>query len=173
MKGIIRKCTVKDLNDLQSISIETFSDTFASQNDATDLEEYVAKAFTLEKLEDELKNPDSHFFFMYIADELAGYLKLNMAVAQTEKINRNGLEIERIYIRSAFKRHGLGRQLINFAQKYANKEKCQVIWLGVWEKNQPALDFYQSLGFKQIQKHDFYVGSDRQTDLILVKSFVE
>lgn len=172
MKGKIRVCTLDDLDKLQEISIETFSDSFAVQNDPTDLEEYLVSAYAIEKLKQELENSDSHFSFIYLADELAGYLKLNTGAAQTEQIAMNGLEVERIYIRKEFKRCGLGRQLIDFAINHARKDNRELIWLGVWEKNEQALSFYQTFGFKEIGKHTFYVGRDQQTDLILVKKLI-
>ena len=40
MQGKILIATVKDLSELQTISIETFRDTFATENDPTDLQKY-------------------------------------------------------------------------------------------------------------------------------------
>ena len=114
-------------------------------------------------------NSNSRFFFIYLDNQLAGYLKLNIDLAQTEKIDRNGLEIERIYIRKEYKRQGLGRQLLEFAIELATKERRKLIWLGVWEENENALLFYQMFGFRKNGTHNFYIGIDKQTDLIMVK----
>ncbi|MEG0629162.1 MAG: hypothetical protein RR492_08970 [Enterococcus sp.] len=46
---------------------------------------------------------------------MAGYLKLTIGDAQTEAVDPKGLEVERIYIRNAFKHQGLGRQLSDYA----------------------------------------------------------
>ncbi|MBU5583209.1 GNAT family N-acetyltransferase, partial [Enterococcus sp. S181_ASV_20] len=115
------KRQIKDLLELQKISTETFSDTFAEQNDSDNLEEYLIEAYHLEKLKKEMMNSNSRFFFIYLDNQLAGYLKLNIDLAQTEKIDRNGLEVERIYIRKEYKRQGLGRQLLEFAIELATK----------------------------------------------------
>lgn len=114
-------------------------------------------------------NSNSRFFFIYLDNQLAGYLKLNIDLAQTEKIDRNGLEIERIYIRKEYKRQGLGRQLLEFAIELATKERRKLIWLGVWEENENALLFYQMFGFRKNGTHNFYIEIDKQTDLIMVK----
>lgn len=172
MTGMIRPCKLADLTELQAISRETFSETFAADNDPADLEEYLAAAYNVEKLTRELKQSESRFFFIYLAEEVAGYLKLNTGNAQTETIDPKGLEVERIYIRKAFKRQGLGRQLLDFAFELAAQESHTSIWLGVWEDNQNALKFYQSFGFKQVGAHDFYVGTDRQTDLLMQKALL-
>ena len=42
----------------------------------------------------------SDFFFLYVDNQLAGYLKLNEAPSQSDLNDDASLEIERIYIRS-------------------------------------------------------------------------
>ena len=121
MQGKILIATVKDLSELQTISIETFRDTFATENDPTDLQKYLLEAYNLKKLETEMLNSDSRFFFIYLNKSLAGYMKVNTGKAQTEMSDRNGLEVERIYIRKKFKRQGLGRQLLEYAFELASQ----------------------------------------------------
>lgn len=164
----VKPVTLDQLETLQQISLETFTDTFGTQNTAEDLALYLDTAYSTEKLTAELKNPASRFFFIYTnEEELAGYLKLNVGEAQTEKMGPDSLEVERIYIRKAYKRRGLGRELIDLAIKTAQTEKRNDIWLGVWEKNQSAKLFYRSLNFEQVGAHTFVLGSDPQTDLIM------
>jgi ribosomal protein S18 acetylase RimI-like enzyme len=42
------------------------------------------------------------------------------------------------------------------------------MWLGVWERNPRAIAFYLKTGFVSVGSHVFMVGSDPQTDLVLV-----
>jgi len=42
------------------------------------------------------------------------------------------------------------------------------LWLGVWERNPRAIAFYKKVGFVDRGSHEFLVGSDRQTDRVLV-----
>jgi diamine N-acetyltransferase len=42
------------------------------------------------------------------------------------------------------------------------------LWLGVWERNPRAIAFYAKSGFSEVGIHDFLVGTDRQTDRVLV-----
>ncbi len=46
----------------------------------------------------------------------------------------------------------------------------QTVWLGVWEHNLRALDFYRRWGFETVGSHTFLLGSDAQTDLVMVRS---
>lgn len=165
----IRRCTKDDLAILQTISIETFSDTFLEQNEAQNLQDYLDKAYNKHQLKSELDNPNSEFYFLYVKTDLAGYLKVNVNQAQTEAIQGDAIEIERIYIKSKFKRKGLGKILIYKVVELAEEYQKTAIWLGVWEKNCEAIAFYQNLGFVQTGSHSFFMGDEEQMDYIMIK----
>ncbi|GJM70791.1 hypothetical protein HMSSN036_30070 [Paenibacillus macerans] len=94
------------MQTLQEISIETFNDTFKDQNSPENMQAYLEKAFNAEQLERELSNSFSEFYFICYNEEPAGYLKVNMNDAQSEKMGEESLEIERIYIKTNFKEKG-------------------------------------------------------------------
>lgn len=165
----IQKCTVEDLHTLQEISYETFQETFKDQNSPENMKAYLERAFNLKQLERELVTPFSQFFFTYVNNEVAGYLKVNTNEAQSEEMGDDSLEIERIYVRCKFQKHGLGKVLFNHAVEIAEKENKKTIWLGVWEKNENAIAFYKKMGFVQTGAHSFYMGDEEQTDLIMEK----
>lgn len=166
----IKKCTFEDLRKLQEISYETFNETFKHQNSPENMEAYLEKAFNLEQVEKELSNTSSHFFFVYVDNEIAGYLKVNTDDAQSEEMGDESLEIERIYIKNNFQKQGLGKYLFNKAIDMAIEHNKKKIWLGVWEKNENALIFYKKMGFVQIGAHSFYMGDEKQVDFIMVKT---
>ncbi|MBS5911825.1 MAG: GNAT family N-acetyltransferase [Paenibacillus macerans] len=166
----IKKCRREDLQTLQEISIETFNDTFKDQNSPENLQAYLEKAFNADQLEKELSNSFSEFYFIWFNEEPAGYLKVNMNDAQSEDMGDESLEIERIYIRNKFQRKGLGKYLINKALEIAISQAKKTVWLGVWEKNENAIDFYKKMGFVQTGAHSFYMGDEEQVDLIMSKT---
>ena len=166
----IKKCNREDLEILQEISIETFNDTFKDQNSPENMKAYLERAFNSKQLEKELSNISSEFFFLYFNDELAGYLKVNINDAQSEKMGDESLEIERIYIRNKFQRKGFGKYLMKKAMEIAIEQNKKIIWLGVWEKNENAIDFYKKIGFVQTRAHSFYMGDEEQIDLIMTKT---
>ncbi|WP_028391104.1 GNAT family N-acetyltransferase [Bacillus cihuensis] len=168
----IKKCNSDDLQILQEISIETFNDTFKNQNSPENMKAYLERAFNSNQLEKELSNISSEFFFICFNKELAGYLKVNINDAQSEKMGDESLEIERIYIRYKFQRKGFGKYLINKAMEIALRQNKKIIWLGVWEKNKNAIDFYKKIGFVQTEAHSFYLGDEEQIDVIMSKTLV-
>jgi diamine N-acetyltransferase len=169
----ITKSTLGDLHKLQEISYETFNDTFKEQNTPENMNAYLEKAFNLKQLEAELSNPSSEFFFVYFNNELAGYLKVNINDAQSEDMGNEALEVERIYIKRDFQKHGLGKYLLKKAIEVAKVHNKTKIWLGVWEKNENAIAFYKKLGFVEIGAHSFYMGDEEQIDIIMTLAIQE
>ncbi len=86
-------------------------------------------------------------------DEVAGYLKVNVNDAQSEEMGDESLEIERIYIKKEFQKHGLGKYLLNKAIELAMECTKQKIWLGVWENIENAIGFYKKMEF--VHHHSF------------------
>ena len=168
----IKRCTLEDLHKLQDICYETFNETFKDQNSPENMKAYLEMAFNLKQLEKELSNSSSQFFFVYFNNEAAGYLKVNINEAQSEKMGDESLEIERIYIKSKFQKHGLGKYLFNKALEIAQELNKKKIWLGVWEKNENAIAFYKKMGFVQTGAHSFYMGDEEQTDFIMTKTLL-
>lgn len=166
----IEKCNHEDLKKLQEVSIETFHDTFKEQNSSKNMKAYLEKAFNEKQLEQELSNAASQFYFILDNEEIAGYLKVNIDEAQSEQMGDESLEIERIYIRDKFQGKGFGKHLFNKALEVAIAQDKKSIWLGVWEKNDHAIGFYQKIGFVQTGAHSFYMGDDEQIDLIMTKT---
>jgi|SRR4051794_15734241 ribosomal protein S18 acetylase RimI-like enzyme len=166
----IKKCTLQDLQTLQEISYETFNETFKHKNSPENMNAYLERAFNFEQLEKELSTISSQFFFVYFNNEVAGYLKVNTNDAQTEEMGDESLEIERIYIKNQFQKHGLGKFLFNKTMKMALEGNKKKIWLGVWEKNENAIAFYKKMGFVQTGAHSFYMGDEEQIDLIMTKT---
>lgn len=68
----IRKMTPSDVDLLQQISIETFTDTFGKDNSPKHLADYLTQAYAPEKLTEELKDKETDFFLVSIDQEPAG-----------------------------------------------------------------------------------------------------
>lgn len=168
----IKQIYSNSLDDLLRLSRDTFFTAFAHLNDPVDMEAYAIKAFTKEQLLTELKNPDSEFYFAYVNEAIAGYMKLNYKSAQTEFQDINAMEVERIYVSAAYQNKRIGKQLLDFALSKALAQNLKYIWFGIWEQNTNAVRFYERNGFKIFGSHDFMLGKNKQTDLLMKKSLI-
>lgn len=163
----IRKVTIFHLEEIQKISIQTFKETFASVNTPENIANYLQESFNTEQLTGELNNANSQFYIAYLEAEVVGYLKINFGDAQTEAISKNALELQRIYVLQNFHGKNIGQLLLDQVKKIAQNTGVDFIWLGVWEENHRALHFYTKNGFVVFDKHDFIMGNDKQTDLLM------
>lgn len=163
----IRKISLSDIGSLIEIGKQTFIETFADKNSEENMRIYLKEGFNTKKLLEEINNPETIFFFVSANNKDAGYLKLNWGQAQTELKDTRSLEIERIYILKEFQGRGIGQILLNQALDIARQSELDYIWLGVWEKNHQAIQFYKKNGFIEFHKHIFKLGDEEQTDIMM------
>lgn len=166
---VINRASIEDLETIQKLGKETFSETFGKSNSEEAMKKYLEESFSTEKLRSELNNPDSLFFIAWEEDNPIGYLKLNVGNAQTELQDETALEIERIYVKSSHHGKKVGQLLYDQSLEVAQQFNKRYIWLGVWEKNPRAVNFYTKNGFVEFDKHIFRLGDDEQTDLMMKK----
>jgi len=67
----------------------------------------------------------------------------------------------------AFQQKQIGQTLLEKAIQYAHQKNAVYIWLGVWENNSQAIQFYHKNGFVEFDRHLFLLGEDRQTDIMM------
>jgi len=167
-----RRVGLEDIAALQQIGRATFFETFSESDTPENMATYLAEGFSEEKLTVELSCEGSEFFFALEDDKVIGYLKLNTGKAQTESQDSNALEIERIYVLSAYHGKKVGQILYEKAIQRAESLDATYIWLGVWEENPRAIRFYEKNGFEAFDKHVFKLGEDEQTDIMMKKVLI-
>ena len=169
---MLDKIKIEQINNshiatLQQIGRHTFEETFAESNSAENMAIYLEEAYAYEKISAELNDPNSFFYFAMMDQDVIGYLKLNMGVSQTELKDNDALEIERIYILKDFHGKKVGQLLFDKAIAIAKAQQVTYVWLGVWEKNKRALQFYSKNGFVEFDQHVFVLGDEAQTDIMM------
>ena len=165
----VSKVTEQEVKVLKQIGEKTFVDTYASHNTEKNMQSYLDSAFNIQQLISELKSNQCEYYFAKSGVEVVGYLKLNFGEAQTELQDDSSIEIERIYVVKDFQGRRIGNLLIDFTEMRGKEAGLKSIWLGVWEKNPNAIAFYQKMGFETFDKHDFKLGDELQTDLLMKK----
>lgn len=94
--------------------------------------------------------------------------------------DQNSPENMKAYLERAFNSNQLEKELFNISSEFfflyfndepagylmkkameiATRQNKNIIWLGVWEKNKNAIDFYKKTGFVQTRAHSFYMGDE-------------
>jgi len=148
----------------------SFLKAFAANNKFGNVIAYLDEAFTEDQFSKELANPASSFFFVKANDKIIGYTKVNLCPAQSDVHDPDSLEIARLYLLNEYIGLGLGKKLLEHPIDFAKQQEKKYIWLGVWEHNSRAIDFYEHNGFKKFSSHPFPFGDEIQTDWLMRKS---
>ena len=163
----IKKVATIDIDQLQKVSRQTFYETFSTGNTEENMIQYLDEAFSVEKLTVELNDSNAEFYFATLDGNVIGYLKLNFGQSQTELQDDKALEIERIYVLKEFHGKNVGQLLYDKAIQVARQKNAEYVWLGVWEENLRAINFYKKNNFVEFDKHIFKMGNDEQTDIMM------
>ena len=165
----IRRGTVGDAEMLAPLAVKIFNDTFTANplNKPEDMQAYIAEFMSVAAFEQELSDKDSVFFIAESDGEMVGYAKLKESSTEDSVADANPIELCRLYVAHEFHGKGVAEKLMNECFAEATSKKFQTMWLGVWEFNFRAQRFYEKLGFSNVGKHIFQLGSDAQTDLVM------
>jgi ribosomal protein S18 acetylase RimI-like enzyme len=168
----IHKVAENQLLELQRISRQTFYEAFSAVNTEDDMAMYLEHSLSIEKLSAELSNENTEFYFAQLNEQIIGYLKFNLGEAQTDLQDEQALEIERIYLLIKYAGMGVGQLLMEKAYQVAQIKKVKYIWLGVWEHNTRAIQFYKRNGFSEFGSHMFKLGNDDQRDILMKRQLI-
>ncbi len=161
--------SVADAPALTALSIKTFWDTFAADNKTEDMEKYIAEDMSEERITQELRDKHNVFFLGYRGDMLIAYAKVRSTKIPEALKNNRPIELERIYVLQEHLGTKAGAALLQHCINYAVANNNDVLWLGVWEHNHRAINFYKRWGFDFFSSHTFKLGDDIQTDVLMKK----
>ena len=162
----VKTATPQEAELIANLSRETFQETFAAYNTKTDMDKFLSEQFSKEQLMTEVGKPGNTFLLAYLDQEPAGYTFLKENTHPDLRI-KNAIEISRLYARNSFIGKGIGKALMLAAIDEAKEQNKETIWLGVWEHNQRAIQFYLSFGFEKFSEQDFVLGNDVQRDWVM------
>jgi diamine N-acetyltransferase len=159
-----------DLSDamlLAKLGAKTFHDAFAKDNTPENIRLYIEKSFSEKIQMNELSMPDIVFLIAEWEDAPVGYAKLKMNSHDEAVKGAKVVEVERIYASQEYIGKGVGKELMKPCINEARQRGCDSLWLGVWEKNQRAIEFYAKWGFQEVGTHIFMLGKDPQRDFVM------
>jgi diamine N-acetyltransferase len=163
----LRYGTIEDAKMLSELGAKTFYDTFAQENTRENMDAYLKNSFSPEIQIKELSEPDAVFLIAESDGTPIGYAHLILKSKDESIHGDKPLEIRRIYTSHEYLGKGVGKELMHAVVREARQRGCDCIWLGVWEKNQRAIDFYKKWGFREVGTHKLFVGDDPQNDFVM------
>ncbi len=162
----IRRANIGDARLLSQLSSDTFFDTFNGTCGEDDMQLFIQQHFNEDQLKQELKDENDFYFIAFRNENAIGYMRLKEDVSDVEIIAKHlAVELKRIYVLKEFHSKKIGASLMNFAIDFASENDYEILWLGVWEHNETAKNFYRKFGFEDSGKtHPFPIGNTPQTD---------
>lgn len=170
MEFSIRRGTLADAPALAAFAERTFAETFAADNRPEDMALHAASAYGPELQRRELDDPAVRTWLAFSGPTLAAYAQLRTGPAPAVVLGSTPVEIWRFYLARAWHGHGLAQQLMQHVLDDAAQLGADTVWLGVWERNPRAIAFYVRQGFVDVGAHAFVLGTDRQTDRLMVRA---
>jgi ribosomal protein S18 acetylase RimI-like enzyme len=167
----IRKANSNDAKLLAELGSKTFYETYHRQNTVDDMEQYLSSNFTVKHIEDELNLSSNDFYIAERHNEVVGYIKISESIPPKQLSHLACLEISRIYAVQNAHGKGVGTMLLQKAFDIAMLRSKDVVWLGVWQKNDNAFRFYKKHGFVIVAATQFVFGTDVQDDWVMAKYF--
>jgi ribosomal protein S18 acetylase RimI-like enzyme len=168
----IQEATEEDIPQLQEVAISTYHNTFAHFNTPENMLAYFEQAYNLKTLTDELHEPRSKLFIACEGDQLLGFARLRECDEVRHLLGENTVELQRLYVLTSAQGKSIGKLLMERALQYAVDNNYEWIWLGVWERNVKAQEFYKKWGFERFSEHTFWQGDDPQTDWLLKRKVI-
>jgi ribosomal protein S18 acetylase RimI-like enzyme len=162
--------TISDAELIADMSRQTFYDSFAAFNSKEDIDKFLNEQFTKEALIKEVATVNNIFLLAYDHNEPVGYSRMRENNIPPALGADRAVEIARIYAVKTSIGKGVGSALMKKCIEFSRERHYRLIWLGVWEHNHRAIDFYTRWGFEKFAEHDFILGNDVQKDWLMKKT---
>lgn len=166
MEPTIRHAIPEDATLLASFAAQSFTDTYRGLDDPQDIADYVAEHFQPEVLAGVIADPACAVLLAWIGEQLAGYAIVRAEPAPDCVRGPAPLRLWRLYLGTAFIGRGLGARLMRAVHAEARRRAAQTLWLGVYDRNVRAVEFYRRFGFAQVGSRDFLFGGRIYADPI-------
>jgi ribosomal protein S18 acetylase RimI-like enzyme len=165
---VIRRATVDDSVALAEFGARTFFETFARDNKPEDIRLHLQSAWSPALQRAEIL--DERIVTLLACDDqsLAGFAQLRVGHGPSCVITTKPVEVLRFYVDRPWQGRGVAHKLMDHVEKEARAGSARELWLGVWERNERAQAFYRKRGFHKVGTQIFVVGTDPQTDHVMM-----
>ncbi len=162
-----RDGTVDDAERIADLGRQTFAEHFGSQFKRSDLDLYMDRYFSVEKVRKDLQLPDFDYRIAAAGNTLVGYAKIGPATLPLAEPDPTRLQLHRLYVRGARQGVGVGGILLSWAIERAKERGADEICLGVSSNNKRAIKVYESRGFSACGTHEIDVGAARDEEVMM------
>ncbi len=163
----IREATHNDAKVLAELGAKTFYDTFRPHNTEEDMLLYIKKNYSTETIFENLSNTNIQYFIAFDDEIPIGYIKLIKNKTFEKLDTKNNIELEKIYVLNTYHDKKAGKELMLAAIQFSIEKKFETLFLGVWQENKRAIDFYKKFKFETFATRAFKLGNEICDDFMM------
>lgn len=168
----IRLGVPADASALAALAARTFTEAFGADNTPEDLALHLARSYGAAQQGRELADPAMVTLLAEADGALAGFAQLRRGEAPACVDGPAPIEVQRFYVGREWHGRGIAQALMQRAIEEGTRAGARTVWLGVWERNPRAIAFYEKCGFRGVGTQVFTVGTDPQTDRVMMRALV-
>jgi ribosomal protein S18 acetylase RimI-like enzyme len=170
LRGLgIHDAVAADAPVLANLAARTFREAFAADNNPADMRAHLESAYTPALHLAEIEDPSIDTLLVRIDGKApTAYAQLRAGHVPNGVPGEGSIELWRFYVDAPWHGRGVAQELMAAAKARARRRGATTLWLGVWERNARAHAFYGKHGFRKVGSQVFVVGSDPQTDDVML-----
>ncbi|MBX0291997.1 GNAT family N-acetyltransferase [Hymenobacter sp. HSC-4F20] len=161
----IQSATPADIPTIISLAEATWEPTYRFIISREQIEYMYRVIYTPASLERQMSEQGHTFLLVYVEDEPRGYASFSAQASA-------GLyKLHKIYVLPSAQGHGLGQQLVKAVEQAVRAAGGHTLELNV-NRHNPALAFYEHLGFQLHREEDIAIGPYWMNDYVLRKELL-
>ena len=165
----IRRGIPSDAAALAAFAARTFEETFGKDNQPKDTAAHLAAKYGVSQQTRELSDPEMITLLACEEERFVAYAQVRRSPPPPCVTAEGAVELQRFYVDRPAHGKGVAQQLMAAVLAAARELGGTQLWLSVWEHNPRAIRFYVKEGFVDVGTTDFFVGTDRQTDRVMLR----
>lgn len=165
----VRRGEAADAAELAELAATTFRETFAAANTPEDLALHLAQSYGPAQQATELADPGILTLIAIEGRQMTGFAQVCRSEPPPCVATDGAMELWRLYVSQSWHGRGVAQALMQAVVDAARAHGATSLWLGVWEHNPRAQAFYRKAGFADVGSKVFAVGTDDQTDRVMLK----
>lgn len=152
------------------LAMQVFLDTYTEDGIRSDLAREVLTNYSPDAFTSRLVDPNTTFIIAEKNRCLIGFCEVSRSRPCPMVESAGTVELVRLYVQPNSQRLGLGRALMEHAERLAIEADADSLWLTAWKGNSPALEFYRALGYIGVGSTMYTFEGKSYENEVLVKS---
>ena len=166
-----RPATASDVVKLSVLYQQVYIQTYGTEGVSDEFANFITKQFAPERLLDIIINNPGNIIVATYRENLVGVAEIEFD-KKCPVGNILAPELNKLYILEWFCGKGVGRMLLNEAEKLVLSRGMRQLWLWVLSTNERAVSFYEKHSYETIGTAFFQMEVNRYENRVMVKQLV-